>query len=323
MAGNHQELVDVGDDIFVYTGGRAPRDVRRAKIDDSINTIPCDAFRGCEQLIEVEGHIKLKKIEEAAFLQCPSLIKLTKMGGVVEIECNAFKSCEALSDLEFGKLEIIGNSSFCFCKSLRSVNMPSVRRVGVCAFAYCKALTEAVFGEDLERIDGGAFNGCTSLRRIAIPLKDNLIISNNAFYGCKNLSMINIVGEIHETISSLHLGSWKNEMKEEIERINQTLPETYYAEKTPPIQRWIRFVQLRIQHYKIEHHVLVKEAVTLLELALWKAKLLNEEGMKCEDPEEKNSKKSKIDVNCARKEHRVTSGANIVIKNVLPFLVLK
>ena len=63
--------------------------------------------------------------------------------------------------------------------------------------------------------------------------------------------------------------------------------------------------------------------MTLLELALWKAKLLYGEG-KCNLEEEgKKSKKAKIDVDSARKEHRVTCGANIVIKNVLPFLALK
>jgi hypothetical protein len=50
---------DGGDDIFVYTGGQAPHDVKRAKIDESLDTIPRDAFNGCRQLIEVEGHDKL------------------------------------------------------------------------------------------------------------------------------------------------------------------------------------------------------------------------------------------------------------------------
>ena len=48
-----------------------------------------------------------------------------------------------------------------------------------------------------------------------------------------------------------------------------------------------------------------------LKLALGKAKLLNEEGTKCEDAGEKKSKKAKIDVNSAKKEHTVTCGANI------------
>jgi len=112
-------------------------------------------------------------------------------------------------------------------------------------------------------------------------------------------------------------------MKEEIESINQTLPDTLSGwEKTAAINQWIESVLCTMEHYKTEHRLLVKEAMTLLELALWKAKLLDEEGRKCK-AEEKKSKTAKIDEENARKEHRVTCGANIVIKNVLPFLALE
>ena len=107
------------------------------------------------------------------------------------------------------------------------------------------------------------------MRRIAIPLKDNFVIDLNAFSRCRNLSRVDVVGGIHKTISSLHLESWKNEMMEEIERINQTLPDT----RSVTIQQWIRSALDRMEHYKVEHRILVKEAMTLLELALWKAKL--------------------------------------------------
>jgi hypothetical protein len=39
------------------------------------------------------------------------------------------------------------------------------------------------------------------------------------------LSRVDILAEgIHKTISSFHMESWRNEMKDEIDRINQTLP---------------------------------------------------------------------------------------------------
>jgi hypothetical protein len=79
-----------------------------------------------------------------------------------------------------------------------------------------------------------------------------------------------------------------------------------------------------MEHYKAEHFTLLKEAATLLELALWKAKLLEEnyesEGGAIDD--EKAAKKAKIDTESARKERRITSGADIIIKNVLPYLKL-
>ena len=336
MADGNNQLVggnndDGGDDIFVYTGGdqEVPRDVKRAKIDESVDTILAGAFAECGQLIEVVGHKKLKKIEAEAFYKCRRLRRLAKMNGVKEIEENAFYSCTALSDLEFDKLEIIAAGAFFNCTSLGSINLLSVRRVGEDAFHGCGALTDAVFGEELGRIEGRAFFGCPALRRIVIPLKDGFIVEEYAFFGCHNLSRVDIVGGIHKTISSLHMESWKNEIDDEINRINRILPEIPHQRysnnnKTKAIQRWIRSVIDRMEHYKTEHKVLVKEAMALLELALWKAKLLNEEGMQCEADEEKKPKKAKIDKEeSIRAEHRVTCGANIVIKNVLPFLALK
>jgi hypothetical protein len=320
---------DGGDnDIFIYTGGgqQVPRDVRRAKIDESVDTIAEWAFMDCTQLIEVKGHSKLKKIEVRAFHKCRSLIRLIHMNGVKEIEEHAFQFCGALSDVDFDKLEIIGDLAFSGCESLRSINMPSIRRVGTGAFWWCTKLTEAVFSENLQRIDRGAFHKCTSLRRIAIPLKDNFLNVEGdigVFSECNHLSRVDIVGGIHKTISSLHMESWRDEMAEEIDQINQTLPITpafrgvkslYMAihQRTVTIQRWIESVLDRMEHYKTEHQILLKEAMALLELALWKAKL-----------EENRSSIDTESVALVRKEHRVTCGAGIVIKNVLPYLVLK
>lgn len=199
--------------------------------------------------------------------------------------------------------------------------MTSVRWICDGAFMSCNALTDAVCGEKLERIERGAFHR-SSLRRITIPLKDNLIIVNTAFNDCENLSTVDAVEEIRRTISSLHFEIWRNEMEEEIDRINQTLPNTPAIEKATAIQQWIERVLSRMEHYKTEHKMLVKEATTLLELALWKAKLLNEAGEKKCNVDEV-TRKAKIDAKASRKEHRFTCGASIVIKNVLPFLALK
>ena len=87
------------------------------------------------------------------------------------------------------------------------------------------------------------------------------------------------------------------------------------------IQEWITSVINRIEHYKAEHNRLLKEDMTQLELAVWKAKL----GEKEEDNSNPKiqAKKANIVVESRRNERRITSGANIVIKNVLPFLKLE
>jgi hypothetical protein len=214
--------------------------------------------------------------------------------------------------LEFDKLEIIGDYAFHGCKSLQSINMHSIRRVGENAFDLCTALTEAIFGEKLERIGGAAFQFCTPLQRIVIPLKHVLLARNDAFYNCGKLVSVDILDEgIHETIYSLHMESWRDEMEEEIDRINQTLlnmQRQNRGEKARAIAEWIESVLQRMEHYKSEHQIILKDAMTMLELALWKAKLLNEAGeKKCNVNEV--IKKVNIDTEAARKEHRVTCGA--------------
>ena len=104
-------------------------------------------------------------------------------------------------------------------------------------------------------------------------------------------------------------------MNDEINRINRVLPFSTVG-KTQEIQQWMRSVIGRLDHYKAEHQKLLKEATTLLELALWKAKLDDYGGGEGEGVGTKTSGEVE------RAEVRVTSGADAVIKNVLPFLKL-
>ena len=202
--------------------------------------------------------------------------------------------------------------------------MVSVRAIEEEAFDNCTQLTEAEFGGNLESIEQHAFFCCPDLRRIAIPLKDEIFpLSSysrrcNQFDNCPNLTTVDLVGieGIHRTISSLLLESWRTEINIEIDRINQVLPNSQDFERTDLIRQWVRSVFSRMEHYKAEHNVLLKEHMTQLELALWKAKL--------DEKEEENSiQKVQAGIDGTRKEKRITSGASIVIKNVLPFLRLE
>jgi hypothetical protein len=308
------------DEIFVYIGGEqlVPDNVRRVRIDKSVKIIPARAFQYCRSLIFVEFHDGIERIEMWAFYDCP-LLSSVKLLGVKIIKDGAFRDCSGLTDVELGdKLETIGQNAFSRCTSLRSVTIPSVRTIGEWAFSSCIRLTDLDLPEDLDRIGPYAFYNCTSsLRRIVMPLKDNMI-EDDVFYECPKLSTVDLVGGIHKTIASLHLESWRNDMIVEIDRINQLLFDTPPREKTAEIQQWISLVLRRIARYKSKHNKLLKEATTLLELALWKANL---DERKRESLILKGGK-GKVDIQSERNESRIKSGASIVIKNVLPFLTL-
>ena len=237
------------------------------------------------------------------------------------------EDCDNLSDVEFGdRLETIGKFAFNYCNSLRSINIPSARSVQDFAFGECNQLTDVEFGVNLERIEVNSFCSCRRLQRISIPLKGNLFPFDlddqryTQFDCCEKLTEVNIVGAegIQKTISSLLLASWRDEMSELIDRINQELPHCSSDEKGNAIRWWIRSVINRLGRYKAEHNRLLKQHMTQLELAVWKAKLDEKDNDSTRKVRAKRAKIKKT-----REEKRITSGAHIIIKNVLPFLKLE
>ncbi len=318
------------DEIFVYMGGdqEVPDDVRRARIHKSVKSIPRYAFYKRRNLSSVEFHDEIEIIEEEAFKDCYSLRGCIKLLGVKIVKGSAFDDCRALTDVEFGDvLEAIKGGAFFGCSSLRSITMPSVRTIGFQAFACCYELSDVVCGKRLQLIEASAFRTCLTLKRIVLPLKDYNIIDASffgVFQDCPKLARVDLVGGFSNTVESLHMESWRNEVMDEINSINQdqvlllhdndTLPD----QKTIEIRQWMESVIRRLNHYKAEHHQILKEATTLLELALWKANLDDNKGGEREGVRTTRGSRKR-----ARKEICVTSGASIVIKNVLPFLVLK
>ncbi len=269
------------------------------------------------------SHDGIRKVEKWAFSGCVSLRRIY-LKSAVEIDEYAFNDCENLADVGFGddRLETIGNAAFSGCNSLPHLKLPSITTIGGSAFSNCKRLTHIEFSGRLEIIGTSAFWKCERLRCIAVPLKRDLfefnqyLQKNSQFDGCDQLVTVDLIGGIHETVASLHMESWSTEMITEINRINQVLPNTLADEKTNEIQRWMNSVIDKMDHYKAEHFSYVKEGITLLELALWKAKL----GEKEDNSEERKTKKDKVDAESTRKQRRITCGADTVIKNVLPFL---
>ena len=331
MADDHA----AGDDIFVYNGGQAPQHAVNAIIDESVEEIDNHAFRDNPNLRSVACHDGLLKVGELAFYNCSSLQHI-KMPGIKIIKEGAFYYCRSLTNVESEKLETVGHNAFTRCTSLQRIKIPKVKIVGQLAFSN-SGVEELEFGEDLETIGNGAFRG-SKLRRIAIPLKDGMFQWNDyhgnytQFHECPDLATVDLVGGIHKTVASLHLESWRDEMNEEIQRINQVLPSTDPDEKANVIRQWIQSVIGKTEHYKTEHRVLFKEATTFVELALWKARLdgeeeaddnrIDDERIDFEDV--KLAKKAKIDPDSSKRQGaRVTCGADVVIKNVLPFLMLE
>jgi hypothetical protein len=312
--------------------------LKSVKLPD-VKIIEDRAFSECEQLDDVDFGDKLETIGEVALQECLSLQRI-KLPGVKTIGKGAFKKCTALTEVEFGnKLETIGGSAFFQCESMSEINLPSVQWIGISAFA-SSGVTNVKCSDKLVVNGNHAFKNCTRLRRLVMPLRDGVVydvqqqqkrlcmypIGINAFYGCNNLSTVDLViGGIHESVPYLHLEVWRDEIKSEINRINQVLPTIAANAKTGVIRSWGKLLITKILQYKTEHFFLVKEAMALLELALWKTKLLDEafwnvivgtEGVRTTRGQRKRARLE------SKQGLRIKSGAEIIIENVLPFLTL-
>ena len=97
----------------------------------------------------------------------------------------------------------------------------------------------------------------------------------------KQVDLVEGVQLHHETIAALQLEEWRNDMFDEIDSINEILPNTdaggwdyithvySVGEKALVIRRWIGSVLRKINHYIAEHRRLLDEDVaTTLELIL-------------------------------------------------------
>ena len=82
---------------------------------------------------------------------------------------------------------------------------------------------------------------------------------------------------------------------------------------------WFSNVKSKLSHYEAEYQQL-KEATTMLELALWKMKL-DESNCQGGKGETQYNKKRKIEDVYLRSQCRVNCGADIVIEHVLTYLV--
>jgi hypothetical protein len=80
----------------------------------------------------------------------------------------------------------------------------------------------------------------------------------------------------------------------------------------------LRSIRAKLDHFEDELPKL-KDVTTILELALWKMKMMSEKGH--QDMATQSQKKMKADESNVRSQNRVTCGADFIIRHVVPYLI--
>lgn len=176
--------VTLADNLFENWQGNATT----FHIPASVEQIGSRVFAGTQikTLPEMPG---LKRIGDEAFYQCKNLKKVTIPETVEYIGGGAFYGCSNIWSLTY-------NAINAECERLMESNIPlekivigdKVRRLPRGIFSG-REFTEVALPACLERIDDSAFYGCKNLT--TINLSDSIrYIGDNAFYGCSSLKNI-------------------------------------------------------------------------------------------------------------------------------------
>ena len=292
------ELVKIGEDAFAHCTS-----LERISIPYTVTDIDEGAFYRCSSLREVVLNEGLVKIGKNAFLGCESLESITLPSTVMDIDELAFQDCSGLKEVVLNEgLVSVGKYAFQECQTLESITLPStVTNIEKGAFYRCSGLKKVVLNDGTKKIETQAFYGCESLERINLP--SSLVeIGRCAFQDCSELSEVvcierlpNIKHDTFDGCSALERITFpiissrlediiqagqvdiQNKVQQYVNRgeiewrrgdtICIPVEVTKRRDGWSLVERHFHYIVKWIKYYEM------KEATTLFELALWKAKI--------------------------------------------------
>ena len=275
--------------------------LERIVFPSTVTEIDSYAFQYCNSLKEVVLNEGLERIGSHTFEDCKSLQSITIPSTLTHINRDAFKGCSNLREVVLKEgLVMIGFGAFEKCASLESITLPSsVTKVEGGAFAGCNTLREVVLNEGLQKIGTLSFIGCYALESITLPSTLTDDIETGTFYHCNSLREVVLNG--NEKIQETAFAMCSSLERFTFPRISSRLMIIIQTEHYPRVGAKIDEVRGRVEwrdgelfasvtgmtigrNWNIIKDSLeqivswigyyeVKEATTLFELALWKAKM--------------------------------------------------
>ena len=177
------------------------------EIDERVEEICKEAFKGCDKLEEIVMPKKLNKIDSEAFQGCSCLTKLTLPDSVARIDGLAFCGCSGLTELTLpNSVKSIGDGAFADCSGLEKITVESgnsrydsrdncnsiIDKKTNTLIAGCK---NSVIPNSMTSIGYYAFYGCSGLTELTLPASV-ASIGDGAFICCSDLSKITSLAEI-------------------------------------------------------------------------------------------------------------------------------
>jgi len=278
------------------------KSLQSIKLPSTVTEIGDWAFDGCHNLNKVvlnEG-LQTLGVHSGSSFRCTSLREIVLPSTVREIY-GAFIDCRSMNKVVLNEgLPFIGHKTFQGCTSLESISIPNtVTNIKYGAFNNCQNLRELNLNEGLKDIGILAFEGCSSLQAVSLP-STLTVIRKNAFDRCSSLRVvtlhegkIDIGGNVFRHCTSLESfkfghtsarlnniiqsGHWVGiERKiDDISHVELSGSELLVsAAGIDMASTWWVTVKERLDRViSLITYFEMKEATSLFELALWKAKI--------------------------------------------------
>ena len=277
----------------------------------------------------------VKRIRAGKFLCHSSLTTIKLPEGLESIGGSAFSKCVSLKSVELpDSLEELGFRAFYQCTSLQSIRIPSkIKTINKMAFKDCDALRYVYLSEGLKYIRQEAFANCPLLRHITIPSSVKRITPDafKCYIWMIPLLKVQFCDEIEEFVSGESLRDWwgNGTSERSLRTFNFLVRCNIPARLAEPLiaRQWqanihdmlsgipsVNFVALDDYFNTIESKLtgyeILHDAITVLELAIWKSELSAQYGQGMDNVSA-----------MAKLQCRVECGACVtIIPNVLSFL---
>ncbi len=159
--------------------------LEKIRLPEPLTEIGQSAFHNCIFLKEITIPKGVKSIMHSAFAYCSSLKEVEVPDSIEEMGNCVFMNCIALERAVLGGNYDNFDNIFLYCYKLNYVELPDgIKLMG--GFRDCESLEEIHIPSSVRLIRGGAFSGCTKLKRVY--LTDKMIIEKDAFGGCDSIT---------------------------------------------------------------------------------------------------------------------------------------
>ncbi|MBR6423542.1 MAG: leucine-rich repeat protein [Bacteroidales bacterium] len=171
--------------------------------DQPLTKLGFEAFKDCENLLEISLPDGIQRIDRYAFMSCTALqafhSNLASDDGRCLIVNNTLVAFAPANVTEYeipGGINRIQGDTFWGCQDLTAITIPEgVTELGTSCFYCCTGLEEIHLPQSLKIIGDGALSSCESLTEIQLPTSLTTI-DENAFMDCNSLQTIDIPNSV-------------------------------------------------------------------------------------------------------------------------------